>query len=178
MWRLRGAYHQPVPMARIFLPDNPEFDVFTDMELLDGVRHLEAFKLYPEFAEQYPDAVFILNTRDREAWIKSRLGHRKGEFAARFKQYLGIDSDAELAYAWREDWENHHRGVLEFFARRPHRFFVCRIDADLPDLLNEKIPEFRLNRKLYRLQGRSRPPPPPRQDSCPGEQIPPPNAPH
>ena len=140
----------------------PEFDVFTDMESLDGIQHLEAYKLYPELAAQYPDAVFILNTRDREAWINSRFGHRKGEYAARFKQYLGTDSDAELADAWRRDWDAHHARVVEFFSGKPHRFFICRIETDLPDLLNEKIPEFRLDRKLYSLQGRSRLPPPPR----------------
>jgi hypothetical protein len=43
------------------------FDVFTDMEWLDDAHHCEAYKLFPYFAAQYPDAVFILNTRDREA---------------------------------------------------------------------------------------------------------------
>ena len=53
-----------------------EYDVFTDMEFLSesGV-FLEGYKLFPFLAAQYPDAVFILNTRDRESWIRSRVSH-------------------------------------------------------------------------------------------------------
>lgn len=133
------------------------FDVLTDMEYLDGLVHLEAYKLFPYFAAQYPDAVFILNTRDREDWILSRLRHRNGEYAARYKRYLGIASDGSLADAWRAEWDRHHRRVVEFFAAKPHRFFVCRIESDLPDLLNEKIPEYPLNTALYRVDRGSDP---------------------
>ena len=130
------------------------FDVFTDMEYLDDLNHLEAYKLFPYLAAQYPDAVFILNTRDREDWIRSRLRFRKGGYAARYKRHLGIASDQKLADAWREEWDHHHRRAVEFFETKPHRFFVCRIETDLPDLLNEKIPEIALNPALYRVEGR------------------------
>ena len=44
-----------------------QFDVFTDMEYLDDFgSYLEAYKLFPHLAAQYPNAVFILNTRNRE----------------------------------------------------------------------------------------------------------------
>ena len=53
-----------------------QFDVFTDMEYLnESGTYLEAYKLYRHLADQYPHSVFILNTRNREAWIRSRLGH-------------------------------------------------------------------------------------------------------
>jgi Sulfotransferase domain len=127
------------------------FDVFTDMEWLDGAHHCEAYKLFPYLAAQYPDAVFILNTRDREAWIKSRLRHREGEYAARYRRYLGVASSEKLADIWRAEWDRHHRRVIEFFDGKPHRFIVCRIETDLPDLLNESIPECALNRALYQV---------------------------
>ena len=55
-----------------------QFDVFTDMEFLSksGI-YLEAYKLFPHLTSQYPEALFILNTRNREAWIRSRLEHGK-----------------------------------------------------------------------------------------------------
>jgi Sulfotransferase domain len=129
------------------------FDVFTDMEWIDGLHYCEAYKLFPYFAAEYPNSVFILNTRDREAWIRSRLLHRRGEYAARYKRYLGVASDEKLADMWRAEWDRHHRRVTEFFQGKPYRFFVCRIESDLPDLLNEKIPEYRLNSDLYQLIG-------------------------
>ena len=129
------------------------FDVFTDMEWLDGAHLYEAYKLFPYFAAQYPDAVFILNTRDREDWIRSRLGHRGGEYAARYKRYLGVASDEKLADAWRAAWDRHHRRVTEFFDATSHRFFVCRIERDLPHLLDDKIPELGLDSARYRVIG-------------------------
>jgi hypothetical protein len=130
------------------------FDVFTDMEWLDGIHHCEAYKLFPYFAAQYPDAVFILNTRDREDWIRSRFAHGDGQYAVRYKRHVGVASDEKLAEIWRTEWDRHHRRVTDFFAGRPYRFFVCRIETDLPDLLNEKIPECSLDPELYRVVGR------------------------
>ena len=64
------------------------FDAFTDMEYIDQVGTLlEGYKLFPYLAAQYPDAVFILNTRDREAWIRSRLAWR-GDYAARHRAHV------------------------------------------------------------------------------------------
>ena len=65
--------------GRELLAGYEEFDAFTDMEYLDefGTTYLEGYKLYPHLAAQYPNAVFILNTRNREDWIRSRLVHGK-----------------------------------------------------------------------------------------------------
>ena len=129
-----------------------DFDAFTDMEFLDEAgTFLEAYKLFPYLAAQYPDAVFILNTRDREAWIRSRLGHGDGRYADRQRGYLKAASDALMAEVWRAEWERHHRRVTEFFAGKSHRFFLCRIETDLPHRLSEMLPECRLNEQHYRL---------------------------
>lgn len=134
------------------------FDVFTDMEWLTPTRYLEAYKLYPQLAAQYPDAVFILNTRDREAWIRSRFAHGKpsGSYAARHKALLQIASDTELAEHWRMEWDLHHARVTEFFEDSAYRFFVWRIDDDLPQLLDRMLPELILagKRETRRLFSR------------------------
>jgi hypothetical protein len=134
------------------------FDAFLDMEYLDGAIYLEAYKLFPYLAAQYPTAVFILNTRDREAWIRSRLGHEheKKSYALRHRRRLNVDLDEQLAALWREDWERHHRRVTQFFAARSHRFFTCNIETDLPHLLGEQLPECRLNPLHYDVKGRSK----------------------
>lgn len=128
------------------------FDAFTDMEYLDANgTFLEGYKLFPYLATQYPDAVFILNTRDREDWIRSRLRHSDGGYAKRHHAFYQTRSDHELAEIWRMDWERHHRRVTEFFSERPQRFFVCRIETELPQLLNERLPECRLDDKHYKI---------------------------
>jgi len=134
-----------------------DFEAFSDCEYLDySGTFLEGYKLFPYLAEQYPDAVFILNTRDREAWIKSRLTHGQGSYAKRYKTHHHIISDdhiisdEQLAKVWRSEWERHHRRVMDFFAGRTNRFFVCCIETDLPHILNKQLPEFRLDTTLYR----------------------------
>ncbi len=128
------------------------FDAFSDMEYLDANgTFLEAYKLFPYLAAQYPDAVFILNTRDREDWIRSRLRHSNVTYAARQRAYHKSKSVDELVAVWRGEWERHHRRVLQFFAGKPHRFFVCRIETDLPHLLSERLPECRFDDKNFKL---------------------------
>jgi hypothetical protein len=130
-----------------------EFDAFTDMEYLDshGV-FLEGYKLFRYFADQYPDAVFILNTRDREAWIRSRLGHgTSAPYAMRQMIFHNVTSIDELTDIWRADWDRHHAQVIEFFSERPFRFFVLKIETDLPHLLNEKLPEWKLDPRTYKI---------------------------
>jgi hypothetical protein len=143
--------------GRDLLAGYERFDVYTDMEWLEPARYLEAYRLFPQLAAQYPDAVFILNTRDREAWIKSRLGHLDGHYAALHKAYLKLDSDAELAEHWRKEWDLHHASVTEFFADGAHRFFVCRIETDLPQLLDRMLPELNLDPATYVVQDRKKP---------------------
>ena len=131
--------------------------VFTDMEWIGPrigprigpSRYLEAYKLYREFADQHPEAAFILNTRDVENWINSRLSHQNGSYAALHKSFLKLESDSELINHWRKEWYHHHQAVTKFFSERQHRFTVCRIEKDLPDVLNEMLPELKLDRSVY-----------------------------
>jgi hypothetical protein len=133
-----------------------QFDVFTDMEFLNksGI-YLEAYKLFPHLASQYPNALFILNTRDREAWIRSRLEHGKNlSYAHRSMLHYNVTSIRDLTDRWRIEWERHHSQVMLFFARTAFRFLVCRIETDLPHILNEVLPECKLDPALFRVKGK------------------------
>lgn len=146
----RRVFHN-IACGDALLAGYENFDAFTDMEYLDhqGACHLEAYKLFPYFAAQYPDAVFILNTRNREAWIRSRL--RQPTYAARARKYHGVASDHALADIWRADWDRHHQRVAAFFSRGTYRFLVCHIETDLPHLLEESLPECNLDSRFYKL---------------------------
>ena len=134
-----------------------KFDMFSDMEWLDRNRCLEAYKLFPQLAEQFPNAVFILNTRDREDWIRSRLKHQDGHYALLHKICFKLDSDEELIEHWRKDWDSHHARVTQFFSGKSHRFFVCRIETDLPHLLDQMLPELALDPLSYSIENRKKP---------------------
>lgn len=128
------------------------FDAFTDMEFLDrgGACYLEAYKLFPYLAAEYPDAAFILNTRDREDWIRSRF--RQPNYAARARKYYRARSNEQLAEIWRADWDGHHRRVTDFFAPGSFRFAVCRIETDLPHLLNKALPEYKFDTRFFTVR--------------------------
>ena len=133
-----------------------QFDVFTDMEFLSqsGI-YLEAYKLFPHLTSQYPEALFILNTRNREAWIRSRLEHGKNlSYAHRSMLHYDLSSIHDLADRWRIEWERHHHQVMAFFARRSFRFLVCQIETDLPHLLHDALPECELDSTHYRVKGK------------------------
>ena len=129
------------------------YQAFSDMEWLGPDEFLEGYKLYPQLAANYPDAVFILNSRDREAWIRSRFDHAQGRYAAQHKALLGLSSDEALAEHWRREWDAHHRNAIDFFAGRPQRFCMCKIETDLPDLINRMLPDCDLNPALYNVHG-------------------------
>jgi hypothetical protein len=129
------------------------FQAFLDMEDLgeNGTYYLEGYKLFPYLAAHYPDAVFILNTRNCEDWIQSRFRHWRGAYAAQHKYLYRVKSDEEIANIWRTEWERHHNRVIDFFSTTAHRFFVCNIETDLPRVLDEQLPECNLDPSRYKL---------------------------
>ena len=155
----RSGTYANLAEARELLAGYEEFDAFTDMEYLDefGTTYLEGYKLYPHLAAQYPNAVFILNTRNREDWISKPTGTWKKNILCRKRAmaFYGAASIDQLTERWRAEWNDHHCRVTEFFAGKPHRFFVCPIETDLPHLLNDMLPECKLDTKHYRLEAKT-----------------------
>jgi sulfotransferase family protein len=109
-----------------------EFDAFTDMECLDefGTTCLEGYKLYPHLPAQYPNAVFILNTRNREDWIRSRLVHgKKISYAKRAMAFYGAASI--------DNWPNDG-------ARSGRTIIVVSLSSLLANLIASSFAQLRL----------------------------------
>ncbi len=84
----------------------------TNAPLIEGCRW------FKELHHDYPDALFILNTRDPFHWLKSRLSHDKGQFAAAYLQALapeGVRNRRQLKRRWLHDWYQHHTEVMAYF---------------------------------------------------------------
>lgn len=98
----------------------------------DGQPLIEACRYFRELDESYPDALFILNTRDPFAWIRSRLNHDDGRFAKAYLSALsgeGIGNRRELRQRWLRDWYAHHNAVLEYFhSHAPEKLLVFHLD--------------------------------------------------
>ena len=76
---LQGALATHIA-ARINAGQDPIMDFpraigFTDMIALGPKLPIEPYKRFDYLHRWYPNALFILNTRDRENWIASRAAH-------------------------------------------------------------------------------------------------------
>ena len=120
-------------------------------------RVIEAFKLFEHIYEADPSAYFILNTRNIDKWISSRMNHEDGKYAQRELGRLGLSSLAELEEYWRRDWIAHHERVLDFFKDKRNQLLVFDIErhggADLAEFFKH---EFVLNPRFYRQRGRTK----------------------
>lgn len=133
--------------GRDILEGISEYDVILDWDLDDSSHYI-----FKQFDKCYPNSKFILNTRDVEAWLRSRVKHyeRKREriktdpnFNAPWPE---IDEDI-----WRYHYQRHHKAVLEYFHSRPDDLLIFDISKghgfkEICDFL-----ELPITRKIFPL---------------------------
>lgn len=121
-----------------------DFEAFFDMEY-DFPRNaikLENFKHFAAFAEAYPNAKFILNLRDKEAWLRSRARHQDGDYLSRSMVRLGMDEAQTLQY-WADDFDRHHDAVREYFLTQQGRLMEFKLEEDpIDELVDFCQPKF------------------------------------
>lgn len=115
------------------LSDYPDVTIFSDMEYVKAGRPiLEGYRQFEYIDRHYPEALFILNTRSCEAWLRSRCNHGNGVYLENYRRHYGYDTPEEVIDRWRREWHRHHLDVLGYFSdSRRHRLFV--LDIDKPD---------------------------------------------
>jgi len=94
-----------------------EYQAFTDMEhTLEGGGFIySAERYFKELDQAYPESLFILNFRDMESWIRSRLNHKDYLFDTMLQNALTKNEAIEL---WREEYKKHIDNVLSYFGDR------------------------------------------------------------
>ncbi len=122
----------------------------SDRESFDGNT------LYRRILDDYPDTILLLNWRDREAWIHSRLRHGHGEFAVRECRLRGLASLDDLAALWRQEWDQHLAAVRSFMAARPQQLIDFQLDHDPIEDLVRRLPAYGLRAEHFSDIGRSR----------------------
>jgi hypothetical protein len=120
------------------------FTALSDPFYFASDRIVEANRYFREFHHAFPNAYFILNDRNVESWIKSRLGHRKGDLLRRFRDFHKAGED-DVKEIWRNDHASHLREVLDHFAGHD-RFLHFLVDRDPPKVLTDFLaPTFRID---------------------------------
>lgn len=157
IWRLNGvaSITEMHPQSRIAenidagrppLAGLEDFDAFFDMLSPDDPWPLrEHHKEFERFAEAYPNAKFLLNTRNVEDWLRSRFRHDDGAFGQHAMDQTGLDRHGVEAM-WRADYETHHARVRAYFKDTPGRCLEFDIDSDdVTDLIGFAAPAFTLD---------------------------------
>ncbi len=122
----------------------------TESDSFEPIRH------FREILRDYPDTLLLLNLRNREDWIRSRLKHSHGEFAQRVMRQRNIDSIEELAKSWREEWDAHLADVRVFMTDRPEQLIEFDIDTGSVEALVERLSAYKLRVEDWGDVGRTR----------------------
>ena len=118
---------------RILKGYDHRFRVFADMVVSTPDLRFEANTLFPALDRDYPGAYFILNTRDEDAWVASRLANysmsTKMNFVELECRVSGLKSPDEATAKWRTDRREFERRVERYFEGSP-RFLKIDIGRD------------------------------------------------
>ncbi len=130
--RLARRMHDNLQAGRFILAGYERYDAFADMEQVTAEGVLEGYKRFGEILKQVEGAMFILNTRDRDRWIRSRLAQVVAAsgtpYAECFKAHYGVDEVEAVVECWKRDWDAHHAAVKALVP--PERLLVFDIETD------------------------------------------------
>ena len=130
------------------------YTAYTDMQQVTRDFAIEGIHYFRELHAYYPDSYFILNTRDKDGWIRSRLRHGAGAYARRYGRALKLSEEAEVVRAWSDDWDRHHDAVQAYFADKPGRLLVYDIKTDAPQRIVDFLaPDFVTRVADFRHEG-------------------------
>ncbi|MYE00011.1 MAG: chromosome partition protein MukE [Alphaproteobacteria bacterium] len=137
--RLAIAMDANLRAGRHVLAGWERFEAFLDMSFLRAHVHVEMYKRWDVLLEQVPEARFILNLRDVDRWVASRLAMgpwtewrrerpargfgppwdaphpwpvaRVPPFRERYRRCHGLAGLDEVVAHWRADWARHVAAV-------------------------------------------------------------------
>ncbi len=110
---------------------------FSDVSYADTQLYVEGCRFFRQLHAAYPDAFFVLNTRNVDAWLKSRGAHHSLD-GSLMKRVLsaGNLSVEDTTAGWRRMFEDHHAEVRAHFAESD-RFLEFNIETDDPQVFVE-----------------------------------------
>ena len=114
------------------------YDAFTNMEYVDRKNWFDGFRCWRELMETYGNSRFILNTRNKDNWLRSMAALGQGRRSLKQDYYRArycTNDPARLAEIWSRDWDDHHREVLAGIPAE--RLLVFDIEADPAEQLCE-----------------------------------------
>lgn len=131
---------------------------FSDMELVNDRTGplIEGNRYFAYLHKHYPDARFILNTRDVEDWLFSRVDHNEGKYLNNYRHHFGLTRTRDIMDRWRKDWEEQHLAVRTHFASHPEALLEYHIKLDpVEKLFDFFAPEIDLTQGEWAQHGKT-----------------------
>jgi hypothetical protein len=98
--------------------DGMDYTFYSDLEFVSSDKIVYLYENFKTMDEQYPDSKFILNTRDIDSWVNSRLNHQgprlKSPYIDRCMNYYKC-SQKEVVKVWKDHYHQHVKNVFEYF---------------------------------------------------------------
>jgi hypothetical protein len=127
------------------------YNVYTDMQAFikkpDGriilfLAHVDCYKL---LNDQYPNSKFILNTRNIENWIASRIIHYGEKYMSLIEK---IYNTKDILKVWRQQWNDHHNDVINYFAGK-NNLLLFDIEKDNGKKIVNFFPELKFKSDVF-----------------------------
>ena len=139
------------------LSDYEHITFFSDMEAVyyenNYPKVISAYKYFHILDQQYPNSKFILNTRDMNKWVLSRvnfktfltkminnelvLGRPDYEYILYYMDYYDTTNINDIASLWKNEYLRHINNVRKYFANRPHDLLEYNLDIDSIDKIKD-----------------------------------------
>lgn len=140
-----------ISAGRNVLAGMDRYIAYSDMTYLDASFYIEGSLFLERIVEQYPDSYYILNVRNEDRWIESRMNH--SDFAERARRALEC-SLQELEVIWREQFRQHRERALRHLQGK--RLLVFDIEKDDPQRIVDFLrKDYSLERKFWCIQNRT-----------------------
>jgi len=130
---------------------------FCDIEYVDELIFAQNY--FKELSQCYPPAKFILNIRDKNKWIKSRLLHNNKTYVFKnnnaYSELLNIKSNESfLADLWSRQWDFHIQKVKNFF-NNSGKLLIFDIEKDNICKLIDFFKDLDLNKEHWGISNKT-----------------------
>lgn len=122
---------------------------YTTLNLLDGIDEYNVFtdseeirKNFKLLEKIYPEAKFILNIRDVNEWVCSRLNHQNGNYTKYLNNVNKTNyTNEEFIKIWKNEWIEHCDDVINYFENKKDKLLIYDIDKDNFDKIINFLPK-------------------------------------
>lgn len=120
--------------------------LLSDIEVNGGDFCYEGFYDFERLFEHFPSAIFILNYRPIDEWIRSRTEFRDGQYLESHRIHFNLKTAQDVKDKWESDWLAHVR-KLHDFEKKGLRLIEWPIYTQKPSLFFSRIDEMLLGHR-------------------------------